>query len=102
MAHWGIAVTYYHQLWEPPINETSYAKGIAELALVTSNLKRPELESGFIDALAAVHSNGDRQLLRERMLTLVRTLVWPRSPGRNGASGKKPLLSTLRREHLRK
>jgi hypothetical protein len=29
MAHWGIAMTYYHQLWEPPINETSYAKGAA-------------------------------------------------------------------------
>ena len=69
MAHWGIAMTYYHQLWEPPINETSYAKGAAELALVTSNLKRSELESGFIDALAAVYSNGDSQPLRKRMLT---------------------------------
>ena len=69
MARWGVAMTYYHQLWEPPINETSYAKGAAEPALVTSNPKRPESESGFIDALAAVYSNGDSQALRKRMLT---------------------------------
>jgi len=69
MAHWGIAMTYYHQLWEPPINETSYATGAAELALVTSNLKRSERESGFIDGLAEVYSNGDGRPLRKRMLT---------------------------------
>ena len=68
MAHWGIAMTYFHQLWEPPVNEASYAKGAAELAQVTSTAKRSERESGFIDALTAVYSNGDSQPLRKRML----------------------------------
>jgi tetratricopeptide (TPR) repeat protein len=69
MAHWGIAMTYYHQLWEPPLNETSYARGAAELAQITGAPKRSERESGYIDAVAAVYSNGDSQPLRQRMLT---------------------------------
>jgi len=69
MAHWGVAMTYFHQLWEPPINEETYAKGAAELAQITSASKRSERESGFIDALSAVYSNGDSQPLHKRMLT---------------------------------
>ncbi len=69
MAHWGIAMTYFHQLWEPPVNEAAYAKGSAELAQITNSPKRPVRESEFIDALAAVYSNGESQPLRTRMLT---------------------------------
>jgi hypothetical protein len=69
MAHWGIAMTYFHQLWEPPVDETRYAKGAAELAQITADSKRSERESDFIDALSAVYSNGDSQPLRKRMLT---------------------------------
>jgi len=69
MAHWGIAMTYFHQLWEPPVDETRYSKGAAELAQITSAARLSERESGFIDAVTAVYSNGDSQPLRKRMLT---------------------------------
>src|SRR6516165_6518769 len=36
MAHWGIAMTYFHQLWEPPVNEARYTKGAAELVQISS------------------------------------------------------------------
>ena len=68
MARWGIAMSYYHQLWEPPLNATSYAKGAAELAQVAKAQPRSERESGFIAALNCVYSNADKQSLRERML----------------------------------
>jgi len=68
MAHWGIAMSYYHQLWEPPLNATSYAKGAAELAQVTKGQLRSARESGFIEALGNVYSNADKESLRERML----------------------------------
>jgi tetratricopeptide (TPR) repeat protein len=68
MAHWGIAMSYYHQLWEPPLNATSYAKGSAELAQVTKEQRRSERESEFISALGEVYSNAAKQSLRERML----------------------------------
>jgi len=69
MVHWGIAMTYYHQLWEPPIDEARYAKGSAELAQITKASKLSEREAGFVDALATVYTNGDSQPLRKRMLT---------------------------------
>src|SRR5271166_6473749 len=68
IAHWGIAMSYYHQLWEPPLNAASYAKGAAELAQVAKAQPRSERESGFIAALNCVYSNADKQSLRERML----------------------------------
>ena len=68
MAHWGIAMSYYHQLWEPPLNATSYAKGSADLGQVTTAQRRSERESGFISAVSAVYSNVDKRSLRERML----------------------------------
>ena len=69
MAHWGIAMTYFHQLWEPPVNEARYTSGAAELGVITTTAKRSERESGFIDALSAVYSNGDSRPLHKRMLT---------------------------------
>jgi len=68
MAHWGIAMSYYHQLWEPPLNETSFAKGAAELAQAARAQPRSERESEFLAALSIVFSNADKQSLRERML----------------------------------
>src|SRR6516162_7839945 len=69
MAHWGIAMTYFHQLWEPPVNEARHTSGAAELGVITTTAKRSERESGFIDALSAVYSNGDSRPLHKRMLT---------------------------------
>src|SRR5262249_49450179 len=43
MAHWGIAMSYYHQLWEPPLDD-SYAKGAAELAQVSKSPPKSERE----------------------------------------------------------
>lgn len=31
MAHWGVAMSYYHQLWAPPLPGEAVAKGRAEL-----------------------------------------------------------------------
>ena len=69
MAHWGVAMTYYHQLWEPPLNATDYAKGKSELQQATPALRQSKREAGFISALGTLYSNADKQSLRERMLT---------------------------------
>ena len=75
MAHWGIAMSYYHQLWEPPLNAATYPKGSAELGQVTSARQRSERESGFITALGEVYSNADQQPLHERMLAYQRSMA---------------------------
>ena len=68
MAHWGVAMSYYHQLWEPPLNADSYMKGKAELAKITAIMPQSKRESGFISALNIVYSDGDSKPLRERMV----------------------------------
>ncbi len=68
MAHWGIAMAYFQQLWEPPLTASSYVKGNAELALITKAQPQTSREAGFISALNAVYSNADKQTLHERML----------------------------------
>jgi tetratricopeptide (TPR) repeat protein len=68
MAQWGIAMTYFHQLWEPPLNAASYEKGAAELSQVTKARPKSAREAGFISALNEVYSNADKQSLHERML----------------------------------
>ena len=68
MAHWGVAMSYYHQLWEPPFDSATYDKGVAELSLVTSAQAQTTREKGFISALNAVYSDADKASLRERMV----------------------------------
>lgn len=31
MAHWGIAITYFHQLWDPPIAPSNFERGHQEI-----------------------------------------------------------------------
>ena len=47
IAHWGVAMTYFHQLWEPPVNAASYDKGVAALSRVTNTQPKSAREAGF-------------------------------------------------------
>jgi tetratricopeptide (TPR) repeat protein len=68
MGHWGVAMSYYRQLWEPPLNDATYAKGAAELAEAAKAPPKSEREAQYIAALQLVYSNADKQPLRERMV----------------------------------
>jgi hypothetical protein len=59
MAHWGVAMTYYHQLWEPWITKENLAKGAAELA-EAAKLNATPRERAYIAALTAYYSNYDQ------------------------------------------
>lgn len=54
MAHWGIAMSYYHQLWSPPGPE-DLRKGQAEADQATRLKVRTERERQFIAAIAAYY-----------------------------------------------
>ena len=68
MGHWGVAMSFYHQLWEPPLRAADYAKGRSELEQATQMQRQSKREAGFISAVGAVYSNVDKQSLRERMI----------------------------------
>jgi tRNA G26 N,N-dimethylase Trm1 len=51
MAHWGIAMTYFHPLWSPPLLEENVARGREEIERARQ-LGGSEREREFIEALS--------------------------------------------------
>jgi len=58
MAHWGIAMTYYHQLWEPPIPGDGLGKGQQEIARAQQLGAATDRERSFIQAASLVFQDG--------------------------------------------
>ena len=52
IAHWGIAMTYYHELWNPPIQQDTFSKGRAEIRRSQIIGGGTALERGYIRALS--------------------------------------------------
>lgn len=52
IAHWGSAMTYFHQLWDPPIWQDSITRGRAEIQRAQEMAGGTERERRFIGALA--------------------------------------------------
>src|SRR5438874_8335724 len=56
MAHWGIAMTYFHPLWPPPLPEETVARGREEIERARQ-LGGSDRERAFIDALSFIYAN---------------------------------------------
>jgi hypothetical protein len=59
IAHWGVAMSFYHQLWEPWITPAHLTQGAAELEQA-HNLKASPREHQFIDALETYYGDSDK------------------------------------------
>ena len=57
MAHWGIAMTHFHQLWEPPLPPEGFPLGQQEVRRAQEIGVASDREGGFIHALALVYDN---------------------------------------------
>lgn len=57
MAHWGVAISYYHQLWEPPISPADLQRGQLEIQKAKTLGGGSPREQGFIDALALFYKD---------------------------------------------
>src|SRR5882724_7693149 len=58
MAHWGIAMTYFHPLWPPPLPEENAARGREEIERARQ-LGGSDREREFIEALSFIYANAD-------------------------------------------
>ena len=58
MAHWGIAMTYFHPLWPPPLPKETMALGAEEIERARQ-LGGSDREREFIDALSFIYTNTD-------------------------------------------
>jgi tetratricopeptide (TPR) repeat protein len=54
MAHWGTAMTHFHQLWEPPVPLAGIAVAQKEISQAETLEEASARERGFIHALALV------------------------------------------------
>jgi tetratricopeptide (TPR) repeat protein len=68
MAHWGIAMSYYHQLWEPSLDTAREAKGKAAIDSVGTTDKRTPREADLISAVERLYNNTGQRTLHDRML----------------------------------
>ena len=65
MAHWGVAMAHFHQLWEPYVAPEEVAGGKLEIDQA-KHLGGSERERGFIDALEIIYTDADSVPYRER------------------------------------
>src|SRR5690348_7080241 len=54
IAQWGMAMTHYHQLWQPPLPPAEVAVAQKEIAQAALLPEASERERGFIDALSLI------------------------------------------------
>src|SRR5258708_39629731 len=66
MAHWGLAMTWVHPLWEPYILAKDVIPGQKELERAAS-IGGSERERGFIDALGALYTKAESAPWSERI-----------------------------------
>src|SRR5579864_1082331 len=73
MAHWGVAISYFHQLWDPPI-PANFELGRIEIERAQELGARSERERGFISALTAIYANDDNAGYPKRIQSYVQAM----------------------------
>ena len=68
MAHWGIAMTYFHQLWEPPIAPATISIAQKEIQRAQQIGTGSERERQFIHALGLIYQDAATVPYRTRAL----------------------------------
>ena len=60
MAHWGAAMSYFHQIWSRP-DETAIAKGWAEIEKAQAQPAKTARERAYIEALSGFYRPGPQK-----------------------------------------
>jgi len=68
MAHWGMAMTYFHQLWDPPIAPATISTAQEEIQRAQQIGTGSERERQFINALALLYQEAATVPYRTRAL----------------------------------
>jgi hypothetical protein len=74
MAHWGVAMTQFHQLWDPPLSSTAMAVGEAEIRRARAIMAGSERERKFIQALAFIYEPDIEAPYHSRVLRYERSV----------------------------
>ena len=74
MAHWGIAMTYFHQLWEPPISPAKISVAQTEIQQAQQIGGGSERERQFIHAASLIYQDAATVPYRTRALNYERAM----------------------------
>ncbi|MGA8540338.1 MAG: hypothetical protein WB566_12620 [Terriglobales bacterium] len=83
MAHWGMAMTYFHQLWDPPIAPPTISMAQKEIQLAQQIGTGSQRERRFISALDLVYQDAATVPYRTRALNYERAMSDFASENRN-------------------
>src|SRR5438270_7603429 len=83
MAHWGIAMTYFHQLWDPPVAPAAVSTAQKEIQRAQQIGTSSERERQFINALAVLYENAATVPYRTRALNYEQAMSKLASDNRN-------------------
>jgi tetratricopeptide (TPR) repeat protein len=59
MAHWGVAMTHFHQLWDPPLPPAAASVVQKEIAAIAQTTSATAREQGFIRAIGLLVKDAD-------------------------------------------
>ena len=88
MAHWGVAMSLWHQLWNQPDRKT-IKRGLAEVKKAKGLHSTNDVERGYISAVDAFYSGSKRRTFHDRATayTKVMEINYQRHPeDREGAA----------------
>ena len=74
MAHWGIAMTHFHQLWDPPISPAAISIAQTEIQRAQQIETSSARERQFIDALALIYQDAANVPYYSRALNYERAM----------------------------
>jgi tetratricopeptide (TPR) repeat protein len=74
MAHWGIAMTSFHELWEPPVPPASSAAAEKEIVLAEQIGAATARERGLIHALSLIFKDAGSVPYTERVSQYARAM----------------------------
>ena len=74
MAHWGVAMTHFHQLWDPPLSPAAISAAQREIQLAHRKGAGTERERKFIDALGLIYQDAGSVPYRTRALNYKRAM----------------------------
>jgi tetratricopeptide (TPR) repeat protein len=74
MAHWGVAMTYFHQLWDPSVSPSTIPIALREIQVAQQTGAKTEREREFIDALSLIYQDADSVAYRVRAANYERAM----------------------------
>ena len=69
MAHWGIAMTHFHQLWDPPLSSATISTAQQEIQQAEKIGAGSERERRFVNALGLIYQDAGTIPYRTRALS---------------------------------